>query len=172
MTFNTVLELTTNLTNRILVEAPFTQSELKPIILDVAYEKAIGDLDNYKPQIIKSYGPINDDDHVFIRSYISRFSTTSMFLFSEELGNDIADYYIYQKKWTMEALIIPKNSVALKYFNKLVINYSGAFMSNKRRSAEMNNIPFNIKGDQFYNECMENIAKLIEELINTTDNSL
>lgn len=153
----------------ILIEQPFTTEELTDEILTAAQGKAFSRLNMYRPRIIRSMSPINLDTHTLIRTYSSRYNTNTQMPFIHELDEAGGDVYLYQVNWDFES--VSKDRVAFKYFKDLVVAFSGLFMANKRRTATFNNIPFDLKGDQFFQECQDKIEGIEEKLINTTRNT-
>lgn len=155
---------------KVFVELPFTKEELTSDIFDLAVEKALGDLNQFRPKTIKSLTPITNPDYKLIRAYSNQFDTESVIPFIEEYGVDIGMVHIYTKPWTLKE--ISKERIPDKYFKLLAAAYCGMFMANIRRTADMNSLPFSIKGDQFYNEFLDMANGLKDQLINHTPNTL
>lgn len=165
-------EILVKLSQIVLMESPFTQPELTPEILNRAIEKAFSALDTYKPRILKMAEPSGDENHILLRAYDNNLDATSQNSYVEELGMDTSMLYIYSAPWNLLAIHFPSNRATKKVFTSLVVNHAGLMMANIRRSVSMNNIPFDIKGDQFYGECKDNITSIEELLMNTTRNTL
>lgn len=159
------------LRDKVIVESPFTESELTEPIITRAVEKAYGDLNKYKPRIVKSSARLELPGYTLLRAYYNAFDTASAIPYLEEAGIDLAMIYYYSAPWDWESLS-KANEMTRSAFTNLVIAHSCMFMANKRRSAEMNSLPFNIKGDQFYNEAKEKLDGVIDSLINTSVNNL
>lgn len=157
-------------TRRITIETPFTKTELSSDILLLAVEKSLSVLNKYKPNTVKSYDIIENPNFTLIRSYVNPFDTTSMISFDEELQLNPGTYFIYSKSWTLEDLI--NNRVAYDYLKSLSVCHAAMFMANKRRSATMNSLPFDIKGSEFYSEFKDRLDALTADIINFANNTL
>jgi hypothetical protein len=152
-----------------LLETPFVESEMTDKVIKRAIERAIGKMDSFRPKIIRTYSMINAPGYTMLRTYTSRFDDATMYNFNDELGTDIGDAYVYAKDWTLDELI--KSPAHHTQYRDLVVSYSCLFMANYRRTAGFSNTPFDLKGDQFYQEFKESHDKLIELLQNTSPNN-
>ena len=164
------------LTKRVLIELPFTSSEITPDILDQAISKALSDLNKYYPKIVRSLSSIDEStgEYEMLRAYSDRFDMRSTEPYTEDFLLDylpeFADLYYYSQKWTCQN--IQGQDPAESFFMNLAIQYCGMYMANIRRSATMSNLPFDIKGDQFYEECKEKIDSLKTDIINNAPHML
>lgn len=170
MTDLTLLEIQDKMRSKILLETPFISSELKDNILEAALDKALSSLDKYKPRIVKSMEPIANEDYKLLRAYKDDLDTNTQESFIFELGMNTATLYIYAAPWSIEQAYNNDRAVK-KVFGDLVKHNAAMMMANVRRAASLNNLPFDLKGDQFYDEAKTSLESLEELLINTTRNT-
>lgn len=180
-----------SITTRILVDSPFTQSEITTDIIDLAIDRSLSLLNRLRPNIIKSYSPLTGAGYVLLEGYADYLDMTTNQPYIDEISMDLGTLFYYTTPWTVKSIteqmnrdgspvtedsdeddLIDKHRVALKYFKDLTVAYTSLFASHKRRSVQMGEIPFDLKGDQFYGEADDKITAITEELVNTTPNIL
>lgn len=166
----TLDEFKTEITDDISVELPFAPAELEDKILNRAIEKSFSRLNMYRPKVVRTMEEMNLPGYKLIRAYTSEFDDNSNIPYVEEYGMSIGRKYLYSKEWTIES--ISEDRVAFKYFKDLVIAFSGLFMANVRRSANISGMPFELNGDALYSEYNEKVTSVTDELISTTPNTL
>lgn len=161
-------EFKDDIKSTILVETPFAPDELTDAILKVAISKSLSRLNMYKPRVVKTSDYMEVPGYKLIRAYTSKYDDTSHIPFIEEYGISVGTKYLYSVEWTVDTVSVER--VAFKYFKDLVIAFSGMFMANVRRSANISGMPFELNGEAFYNEFKEKTESITQELINTSNN--
>lgn len=178
-----------SITSRILIDSPFTQSELTTDLIELAIDRSLSILDRLRPNVIKSYTPLRGPGYTLLEGYADYLDMTTNIPFIEDISLDLGTLFYYTTPWTVKSIteqmnrdgspvtensdeddLIAKHRVALKYFKDLTVAYASSFASHKRRSVQMGEVPFDLKGDQFYSEYSDKITAITEELVNTTPN--
>lgn len=173
----TVDDIMKDLKSNLKYRTPFTEAEMQPDIIDLGIGEALGDINKYRPKIVKSEVELSDPKLTLLRQYSNKFDFNSITPFAEEMEVNFGTAFVYSKKWTVEAFAESMDDISLPnftydYFSDLVVAHCGLFMSNHRRKAGMGSLPFDLKGDQFHSEFSDKRDKLIAELINTANNTL
>lgn len=149
----------------IFVELPFTTQELTDNILVTALNGALSDLNRFLPRVVEmnSYGG-DTKSSTLLRSYTNELDSLSFEPYIEELGYGLAMEHQVAVDWTLTS--VQYTSLSAKYFKDLTKYRAAMYMANIRRSATMNNLPFDIKGDQFYEEFKESYNNTLLEMQN------
>ncbi|QSM00895.1 hypothetical protein YerA41_194c [Yersinia phage YerA41] len=185
----TKAEYVKSIKTRILIDSPFTQSEITDELVELAIDRSLSLLNRLRPNVIKSYEPLYGPGYTLLQGYADYMDITTVEPYIEEISLDIGTLFYYSTPWTVKSItaqttrdgspitdttdeddLIDKHRVALKYFKDLTVVYTCMFASHKRRSVQMGEIPFDIKGDQFYSEYDDKLTSITEELVNTTPN--
>lgn len=168
-------DLLISLKSDLSIESPFTDTELCDDYFYRATSSALDLLNMYRPNIIRSCDPLKCDSTLkLIRAYSNEYNSTSHIPDIDEFLYDnikMARYYLYSKDWTIEDLRLDSNELDFYYFKKLVKILVCLYISNKRRKVIMNSSPFDLRGDQFYQEYKDSYDSLKMELINASYNT-
>jgi len=158
----------------ITLREPIDEMELEdPELVDTIVNSSLTAMNRYCPNKILirvNNGPFYlNPDEVYLESYPQRD------LYTADLGHpadavvmEDGGIYIYepcfvryQKLWTLQN--IPPGEYE-KVFKDIASKYAKMYVSNKRRTVTMEGLPFDLKGDTFYNEAKDELNDYLEKL--------
>ena len=157
------------------VETPISEDEITNPIYKRGVQKSLELINMHRPRLITGTRDFESNEmykelnikYLYPVNYF-KIDRLQVGLSGNTPNGQVTDLINYRIDYTFESLydFAPKNIV--NKFEQLVCNYCMVFAANKRRSAVMSELPFDLKGDDFYNEATEKIAAIEEELINSS----
>lgn len=163
-----------DLHGRTFIDIPFTEEELTTRMLQRAIDYALRKITQWHPRIVRTKALVSDPKYTLLRAYTNSWDANSQEpyaqVYLDDLGTSFGDCYYYSVPWTLET--ITKNRLLDDYFRDFVTYRCGLALANIRRSANMNDIPFDLKGDAFYSEMTENLANLQQIIVNSAPNNI
>lgn len=173
----------------IVLTTPFQADEISDDTLAAIIKNSLIILNKYSPKIIRddvsaaSNAEYTRRNIRQLRAYIDMFDTTF------DQNYNVLDLYQrgarqgyfvwWALDWTLEELtdsdkveFADSNINAYNYFLELLAAHAYKYCGNKRRSAILNELPFDIKGDTFFQEGEEKIKAVITEMSNNMPNVL
>lgn len=159
----------------VTVETPISEDEITNPIYKRAVQKSLELINMHRPRLITGTRDFEDNSiykelnikYLYPVSYF-KIDRVQVGLSGNTPNGQVTDLINFRIDYTFESLYeyAPKNIV--NKFEQLVSNYCMTFASNKRRSAVMSELPFDLRGDDFYQEATEKIESITEELVNSS----
>lgn len=153
-----------------LIDLPFVREEYTMGIVERSLKYVMQEMDRYRPWTIAVNNRIDSPDYVEIRAYTSMWDTNMTVPFSLEFGYTVGMRYIYTHKWTFNE--IKTRRVDYRYYQDLCKYRIGMYIANVRRSANMEGMPFDLKGDGLFEEYQTKYNELLRVIQNMTHNTL
>lgn len=158
----------------VTIETPITEDEITSELLDRAINKSLNIINMYRPRLItgtNSYESMDEYKKLNIKflypvSYF-KIDRVSVGLSGNTDDGKVTDLINYKIDYTFESIYEYANSNIISKFEQLVSSHCMIFAANVRRSAVMNDFPFDLLGDNFHTEATDVINSIIEDLINS-----
>lgn len=143
----------------ITLNTPFSDLELKSDdVLKTIIDRALRDMNSFLPKVTKSMAADSYTDKTVLLSVLDNISDTV-----DPFKGPIA-LSVTSEKWT---LLNIDESPNLPKFLELIEAHAYIILGNNRRSASMNGLPFDIKGDQFNREGQDMRRSVLGEIYDT-----
>ena len=176
-----------NLIRSIVVQSPFSRAELTEDIFEEAISSSLDVFNSFNPLIKVIPAGLfrqieNDDDsgqseimEVIGDKFSDQYNDVDL-KYMNDIDNSMVPSSTYVKakvSWSLEEMYNKSNKRKfVPYFEEIVIGHCMMFMANNRRSAEMSGLPFEIKGDAFYQEGFDRADVATKNVINMAPNFL
>lgn len=167
---------------------PFDASELVDDMVNNIVKQALLTLNRYCPRIIRGDNSLLGQEYYRKRNIRALRTYQDMYTheFAYQLSNvdiyktgGVSGFFIYfavdytlediKEEYDFESVA---NTSAYYFFLELAKAYAFINCSNKRRSATLSELPFDIHGDTFHQEGKDRVDALILEMSNAFDNSI
>ena len=165
------------LTAEIALNTPISAKELTKEVVEGSVTRSLKMINKFKPAIITGksttflsipeYKARNIRMVEVNQDPISLNSISYGVAVYQEYGTDFATAN-FVLDHTLATIYEASDSWLEEQFEQLVFNYAMKFVSNRRRSASLSELPFDLKGDEFFNEADTNIKEIQEVLVNST----
>lgn len=159
---------------------PFTAVEMKDNLLTYAFKQAVNYYNKFDPVIRNEVLSISYSPYTFtgtVPDFVLRVHYYNMLVPNSDPGNVVYDWYwekpylyvysgMYDIKTGYGHTLANVNLDDYPLLDKLAMCEIMIALSNKRRMATLNNLPFELKGDQFYSDALTERDRLKEEIGN------
>lgn len=150
----------------VTVETPISEDEITNPIYKRAIEKSLTIINMYRPRIMTGTKDFESMSQ-YVDLNITYLKKVELYKVDRaEVGLPVnvgtqhqSDLIVYSLDYTFESIYSAQSSL-IDYFEQLVSFHTMIFAANKRRSAEMSELPFDLKGDAFYTEAVEKIEEI------------
>lgn len=162
------------------VSTPFEESEISDAILDQVIMKSLMTLNRHNPKIIRGNNSLMERPEYKcrnirpLRAYYDQYDHSNPYSLSTvevlKAGGAQGFFIYYAIDWLLEdvdenlPLETVVNTNAKFFFYELLSTYTYLYCSNRRRSATMSELPFDLHGDEFHNEGKEKLDQLIKDM--------
>lgn len=166
-----------DLMKRAAMETPISNNELEnQTMIKTALKRTLSMISKYKPEVIvgdtnMKSNPIFVARNIKLVEVISDPITSTPISSGVMLTNHYDSTFQYNKFFvdhTFESIYKSEDTWLIDTFESLYFSHLKAYAANIRRSADMAELPFDLKGDQFYQEALEEINDIKQILINST----
>lgn len=162
------------------VSTPFEESEISDAVLDQVILKSLITLNRYNPKIIRGNNSLMTMPEYKkrnirpLRAYYDQYDHSTPYSLSTvevlKAGGAQGFFIYYAIDWTLEdvdedlPLETVVNTNAKFFFLELLSTHTYLYCSNRRRSATMSELPFDLHGDTFHSEGKEKLEQLIRDM--------
>ena len=167
---------------------PFEEDELDDPILNRIINNSLKVLNRYQPKLIRGDNSfLSNYEYIArnirpLRTYQDKFTHAWAYQLSNadilESGGVSGFFVYYAIDYILEDIDEPLptqavvNSSGYYYFTRLLEVHAYMYCGNKRRSAILNELPFDIKGDSFYDDGKQMLNEIIIEMQNAMDGTI